>query len=410
VTASKTNGYLLVANLVLVAAVAYLLKSRPPAADHAEARVPSGEPRVIIRANPPKTVTVTNDFRWTQLESEDYRTYIARLRAVGCPEATIRDIIIADLDKLLAPRVQSVYGRKKEVQYWHSEEEELANNFDHRDWARAEREIDREKRDVILELLGVDLVRERLKQQGHQDYYERRLGFLPEEKQTALRLLLERYAEQEESVRFREDDAAAPPEDLKTRLRELQVLRQAELAKLLSPDELKQYELWMSPTANAVRYAAYGMNATEDEFLRLYELRKAFDEKWRPEDLDLSDDAMVADYDRAKLALNAQVAAALGEERYALYLRGEDPDYHKLNAVASRSKVPREKADEVFEFKQTLLQAREKLRNNPVLTPAQKELALREMAAETEHAVRGILGEKAYRYLLQSGAAAWIQN
>ncbi len=43
-------------------------------------------------------------FQWGQLESSDYRTYIANLRAIGCPEQTIRDIITADVDTLYASR------------------------------------------------------------------------------------------------------------------------------------------------------------------------------------------------------------------------------------------------------------------------------------------------------------------
>ena len=30
-------------------------------------------------------LVATNDFRWSQLESEDYRAYITRLRSIGCP-------------------------------------------------------------------------------------------------------------------------------------------------------------------------------------------------------------------------------------------------------------------------------------------------------------------------------------
>ena len=36
-------------------------------------------------------------FQWSQLEAGDYPTYIARLRTVGCPEETIRDLITADV-------------------------------------------------------------------------------------------------------------------------------------------------------------------------------------------------------------------------------------------------------------------------------------------------------------------------
>ena len=49
-------------------------------------------------AEPAKPLIVyqTNDFRWSQLESTDYRQYIANLRAIGCPELTLRDIIMTD--------------------------------------------------------------------------------------------------------------------------------------------------------------------------------------------------------------------------------------------------------------------------------------------------------------------------
>src|SRR6267143_4470910 len=43
-------------------------------------------------------------FHWRQIESSDYKTYIANLRAVGCPEQTIRDIIIADVTKAYEAR------------------------------------------------------------------------------------------------------------------------------------------------------------------------------------------------------------------------------------------------------------------------------------------------------------------
>src|SRR6185369_1114568 len=66
----------------------------------------------------PPIVVRTNAFQWGQLESEDYRTYINRLRSIGCPEETIRDLIIADLEKLMAPDVQSVEGKKEPPKYW----------------------------------------------------------------------------------------------------------------------------------------------------------------------------------------------------------------------------------------------------------------------------------------------------
>ena len=50
-------------------------------------------------------------FNWSQIESSDYRTYIVNLRRIGCPELTIRDIIVADVRNLYAHRREEVVIR-----------------------------------------------------------------------------------------------------------------------------------------------------------------------------------------------------------------------------------------------------------------------------------------------------------
>src|SRR3989442_637802 len=60
------------------------------------------------------------NFTWDEIESADYATYISNLRAIGCPEATIRDIIVADVNQLFARRrATEVVGA--EQQWWRSE-------------------------------------------------------------------------------------------------------------------------------------------------------------------------------------------------------------------------------------------------------------------------------------------------
>src|SRR6266850_7173947 len=56
--------------------------------------------------NPAKTNVVVRRqfFSWRELESSDYSTYIANLRDIGCPEQTIRDIIVADVNQLYAQK------------------------------------------------------------------------------------------------------------------------------------------------------------------------------------------------------------------------------------------------------------------------------------------------------------------
>jgi hypothetical protein len=53
-----------------------------------------------------------NPFHWSQLESTNYRIYVANLRRIGCPEPTIRDIITADVHTLYAPKFQRLESQK----------------------------------------------------------------------------------------------------------------------------------------------------------------------------------------------------------------------------------------------------------------------------------------------------------
>lgn len=401
---SKLIGVLVAANLALAGWAYYTLKQRPQAVPVVETAQEAETPEPVpqFQAPEPQIMMVTNQLTWDQLESEDYKTYIDRLRSIGCPEQTIRDIIIADLDKLLAPQFHAIYGRKQDPKYWQSEEEELANNHDHRDWARQERELDRKKRDIIKELTGVDLVRERLKQRGYTDFYERRLAFLPEDKRDSVRAILEKYDDAEKAIRDRElEDGEAITDAERTRLRRIREERSQQLDTALTPDEKQWYELWMSPSANAVRYSLYGMEATEQEFLTVYQLRRSFDEQWNPDELDWNNDYSVAHYQQARTDLESQIRQQLGDDRYVQYKRGSDPDYHNLNAAVSRYKLPRTKADEAYDVKLTVQQMQAQIRADNSLSPSQQNEAATALDEEGEAILRQLLGNAAFRFYRQ---------
>jgi len=105
-------GAVLTASLALnLALIVWLAYRDQPGAIPPEANEP---PERVI---PPETIAqvtpAATPFHWRQIESQDYRTYIANLRAVGCPESTIRDIVGADLHASFADRRQKL--RDEEV-------------------------------------------------------------------------------------------------------------------------------------------------------------------------------------------------------------------------------------------------------------------------------------------------------
>lgn len=66
-----------------------------------EAKPPSSA--VAAPAAPASSGVETEPFRWSKLVStKDYRAYIANLRAIGCPEPTIEDIVRGDTDRAFA--------------------------------------------------------------------------------------------------------------------------------------------------------------------------------------------------------------------------------------------------------------------------------------------------------------------
>ena len=67
-----------------------------------ESSFPAPDPDVSDRK--PAVIGQVKPFHWSQMESSDYRTYVANLKSIGCPEQTIRDIITADVSTLYAFR------------------------------------------------------------------------------------------------------------------------------------------------------------------------------------------------------------------------------------------------------------------------------------------------------------------
>ena len=401
---SRSTLALMALNIAWLAALSYFL-ARRVGTSNTEAKVEFVTNYVPVAksaraAMVTNVVVATNDFRWAQLESEDYRAYIDRLRSIGCPEQTIRDIVIADVDKLLAPKMQAANPRANDVKFWQPIEQEMWEDAEQKDAMRQQRAVDFEKREVIRELLGVDLVGERLRNQGQEDYYGQRLEFLPDEKRARVRLALDQFADQERTIfeqQIEEGDGVMSSDELKRVRQE----KDAALAQLLTPQEREQYDLWFSPAAAAVRDQVYGLNATEEEFLKLYQLRKSYTEKYGGALTPNS--AAWNDYD-------AEVRRAIGEQRYAQYGRAQDMDYRELLRVTTRFKLSPDVAAQLYSYKQPVQEEHARVEGDPTLTPRQKAAAFQAIADETQRAFKEELGDKAFRYFIRRTANPWVRS
>jgi hypothetical protein len=340
-------------------------------------------------------------FHWRQVESEDYRRYIANLRAIGCPEATVRDIIIMDVNKLYSTRLAELIGSRKR-DFWQTSDAFSAKTKQRNE--QMARALEKEKRELIHTLLGVDAdesspaLTDLMGNNG--------LNFLSAQKRDPVKAAQEKFLELQSAV-FREADEENRAPDWK-RLKGLFTEHQAELAFLLSPSELAEYQLRFHPAAENLRARLVGFHASEQEFREVFRLTQGFEEKFAYENLE---DARTQSARSAELTdLQAQIRSALGEQRYAEYQRAQNGQFQNLYWLAQRYDLPEESAIKIFEGNRAIQREWEKTELDPGYTPEQRQTLLRRYQEQVQTLVQQTLGERAYRYYQRWGNERWIGN
>jgi hypothetical protein len=385
----------------------YLKKESPPPAPAPEtvATVTSPAPRPAPEQRVKRsesTQVVTNALNWSSIESEDYRDYIANLRAVGCPEETVRDIIIADVNKLYGARMAGLYPSPLDFKFWAVEDGKQRAADREREQKR--RELEREKRTLIQELLGVDYEDEMARWSGRPDQDQWRFGFLSAEKQQQVQALQDKYRELERAA-F--GQGGGNPGEARARMLAVRAQREAELAQILGPQDFQEYQLRNSPVARNMRENLAAFQPSEDEFRKIFELRKSYDDQVGF-GRDGGDPALREQRQLAQQQLDAQLQQVLGS-RYAEYQMSQDERYRELYEFSQRNDLPQETAQSVYDMRRTAEEVRRDLERNTSLTPEQRGAALATLAAETRSAVAAAMGEKAFGDYQRRGGA-WVNR
>jgi LysM repeat protein len=346
----------------------------PPVASTGAGPVPSA-----IKTN---FVVRRQFFSWREVESPDYPTYIANLIDIGCPEQTIRDIIIAD--------VNSLYARKRatdpeivapEQQWWRSEPDTNALEVA----VRKLRSLDEERRTLLARLLGPswesgDMISLPRPSRRGIALSGPILGALPAETQQAIQLLnarsqerLQAYMERME----REGKSADPVELAKLRQR-----TREELAGVLSPQQLEEFLLRYSQGANNLR-AELGQlrffNATPEEFRAMFRASDPLDQ--RIELIEGNDPNTVLGRKALEDQRENAIRIALGPKRYEEYRNLHDPFYREAYATALEGGAP-DSARTIYQINQAVASQHDDILANTNLTAEQKNIELKRLELE----------------------------
>ena len=264
-------------------------------------------------AVPPIAPVATNrtTFDWRQVESEDYRTYVKNLRAIGCPEQTIRDIVSADVRQAFAAqRAEVMAERFRDFKYWKADAGEAA--------ARTaleprQREVDEAMRAAVRELLGGDEAALPTQAEWQQAAWSQQLGFLPLDKREQTQALLLQYAEVDAQIKelaWGHLSPESPAERL--RVVESYARKREALNSLLTPEEYELVDLTTSWTANNLRRAMTKFQPTEEEFRAIFRA-------WRAQDEQLAAIFAKGQPDPGTAPVFARIANGLTPERYEKY-------------------------------------------------------------------------------------------
>ncbi len=388
-----------VLNAALAVMLWRLLENPAPSQNDLTAITPHPPTNTIVRTN---VVLRRQFFSWGELESDDYAAFIANLRRIGCPENTIRDIIVADVNQLYARR------RATEVvtapqQWWKSDPDPAVSQA-----ALAQiRALDAERRALLTKLLGpnwesADYPLPSLESITVLDGPV--LGNLPPETKLALQRI-EQQSLDRLNAYSRQQQVADEPLD-PAELAKLRRQTRDDLARVLTPEQLEEYLLRYSANARQLRDQLRGFNATPDEFRSLF---RALDPV--NQELQLTagsaDAVTVARRQDLERQRETTIHDLLGTERYEDYQLNQNPLYRQARDLATQAGVAQDQIAPVMLILGVTEKEEQRIRNDTSLS-AEDQAAQLEHARDAQQAsLRRLLGDDAYRrYEQRQGTSA----
>jgi hypothetical protein len=337
-------------------------------------------------------------FRWAQLESQDFRVYIANLRAVHCPESIIRDLVFYDLERL--------YENKEAEQpspdlFWKPARV--------RDRASAEAEqrshqMELEKRAVMRELIGAWWTKE-----ARDLWYDSDMASIPEILVGYLRneQVLEAisvYGDMEHHSSG-ECELCSPAEE---RARQEAAYRRTAnaFAGIMSPSEFEEMALRICVIEGKFEEFSradfhFRDGAEVREFAKLFNRHQPFFSKefLRDEDED----------DIREARFHADIGSLLGADRYAAWERSQDNGYQEIWNFGKERLLSPDTILKAWQVRQEAEQEFTRLSERTDLSPADRSAAWGEVRQQTETALATLLGNAAgTEYLKDHGA--WLQR
>jgi hypothetical protein len=335
---------------------------------------------------------------WQSLRPDD-PALVARLRAAGWPEDAIRALVTAYVQDHFRARERALFSSSSSPDYWSQSAYSARWSPEAR---KAQRDLAREKQTLLKSLLGSDLAPE--------PSFDPRMAGLTPAQAESITMIEEDYAVLTAEIRGDRTlgSTLLLPED-REKLAFLEKEKAADLAKVLSPEQLLDYELKNSPTATSLRYNLTAFNPSEQEFRAIFALQKQLTERLGSPFTDRSASQRDA-HTKAQTEIDAQVKQLLSPERYEDYTRAKDYDYRTLYQIAGKLQLRPENALAAYEVKTDIETRARALKPTPGPdTISAYTKARTALAQEAEKRLIEAIGQRGYE-AYKANSAFWLKN
>lgn len=387
---------------VALGAVAWRRAPSPaaPAPMHRVAAVATNAPVVVTVSAP-----VAEGFDWSRLAAADFKKYRDNLRAVGCPEPTVRDIITAEINAQFLAR-RRLLLEDIQRRFWDllARDREVLENSE---WKKPLEKLNDERKELLAAVLGdepdrpdEDQVRRFRRNQ------ERRYAWLPEERRALLVALELDFMARQNALR---KEVSHRPD---TKWTDADRARQKSLSdelvtarkRIFTAEELAEFQLRNSAAARWASHAP-GFEASESEWRTVALRRLEYDEALKKLDKQTPKEVRT----QLENEWKAQLKTTLGEERYAAYALAQDGSYQQARRITQRFGLADSVAAQASEMQKTAQEAANRLRGDKSLDPAARQAALAAIAQETQHALETTLGQSAFS-AYQKYNGTWLER
>ncbi|MDB4713030.1 hypothetical protein OAF43_02285 [bacterium] len=404
-------------NLVCLAGLFWMLTERQPSPAQLVTPVSVAASAGVGQAPAEETpveriVREVEAFHWSQIEADDYQTYVENLRRIGCPEETIRDLVKQDLDKLYDQRKADILSKAPaRKEFWKTgNPSSIGKPSASANSQMAQ--LDQEKNGVLGELFGAPGLAAinrpgplaRARSEAKSGYA---MDFIPEETKAELNNLEREFGSE---LLKKMAQGATDAQDI-AEIRGLRTEREDRIATMLTPDQKTEYDLRNSPTAANMRLQMDGFDPSEDEFRDIFAVRKNFDDEYG---VVPGSNVSASDMESRQFAeqeMNKQIRDSLGDDRFQDYLRQTDYDYKSISKITERQGLGDNISAQVYEMKGGAEELAREIRMNTSLPIEERQMQLGQIRTETSRSIESLMGgQGAVALQGQAGGRNWLNN